>query len=100
MVPQDVQLAQVRRLFDVFKGNMEAKDNYRPQPISQRVTLFKDDQQETAETPDETIWGALTSGGVEIHTVQGSVHHTIVLEPHVRSLAEQLTDCIRRAKKE
>ena len=100
MVSQDVPLAQVRKLFELFKSNVEANENYRPQPLSQRVTLFKGDK-ETMETPDETMgWGALTSGEVEIHTVPGGDHYTIVHEPYVRSLAEQLTDCIRRAKKE
>ena len=100
MVPQDVQLAEVRRLFEVFKANVEANENYRPQVSSQRITLFKSEK-ETIETPDGTMgWGALTSGEVEIHTVPGSDHETIALEPYVRSLAEQLTDCIRRAKKE
>ena len=100
MVPQDVQLAEVRRLFEVFKANVEANENYRPQVSSQRITLFKSEK-ETVETPDGTMgWGALTSGEVEVHTVPGSNHETIALEPYVRSLAEQLTDCIRRAKKE
>jgi thioesterase domain-containing protein/SAM-dependent methyltransferase len=101
MVPEDIQLAHVRKLFEVFKGNMEAMDNYRPQVSSLRVTLFKDEMPETVEAPDETMgWDALTSGEVEIHTVPGSSHRTMVDEPYVRNLAEQLTDCIRRAKKE
>jgi len=100
LVPQDVQLEQVRRLFEVCKGNLEAMENYRPQPSSQRVTLFKEETQETVETADETSgWGALTSSEVEIHTVPGR-HRTMVDEPYVRILAEQLTDCIRRAKKD
>jgi len=41
-------------------------------------------------------WSALTSAGVEMHTVPGS-HFTIVREPYVRSLAEELADCINRA---
>ena len=100
MVPQDVQLAQVRKLFEVCKGNLDAMEHYRPQRSSLRLTLFKDDMQETGETPDETRgWGAFTSSEVEIHTVPGR-HRTMVDEPYVRYLAEQLTDCIRRAKKE
>jgi thioesterase domain-containing protein len=71
--------------------------SYRPQPSSTPVTLFKAGEQGTLETPDETMgWGVLTSGEVEIHTVPGS-HFTIVREPYVRSLAEQLADCINKA---
>jgi thioesterase domain-containing protein len=96
IVPQDIQLAHARRLFEVFKINVRAMQSYRPQPSSTRVTLLKAEQA-TVETPDETMgWGALTSGKVEIHTVPGS-HFTIVREPYVRSLAEQLADCINKA---
>jgi amino acid adenylation domain-containing protein len=94
IVPQDIQLAHARRLFEVFKLNVQAMQSYRPQPSSMRVTLLKAGEQRAKETSDETMgWGALTSGEVEIHTVPGS-HFTIVREPYVRSLAEQLADCI------
>jgi thioesterase domain-containing protein len=58
------------------------------------VTLLKAGEHELA---DETMgWGALTSGEIEVHRVPGN-HFTIVREPYVRSLAEQLADCINRA---
>jgi thioesterase domain-containing protein len=97
ILPEDIQLAHARTLFEVFKLNVRAMQNYRPQPSSTRVTLLKAGEQGTMETPDETMgWGALTSGEIEIHTVPGS-HFTIVREPYVRSLAEELADCINSA---
>ena len=97
IVPEDVQFARARRLYEVFKINVQAMQRYRPKPSSQRMTLIKAGEQGSLETPDETLgWGALTSGEVEIHTVPGS-HFTIVREPYVRDLAEQLADCINRA---
>jgi aspartate racemase len=100
IVPQDVQLSQARRLFEVFKINVQAMQNYRPQASSRAVTLLKADEQANAEAPDETMgWGALTTGEIEIHSVPGS-HFTLVREPYVRRLAEQLADCINRAEKE
>jgi thioesterase domain-containing protein len=97
IVPQNFQLAQVKRLFEVFKINVQAMRSYRPKASSQRVTLLKAGERSTVETTDETMgWGALTSGQVEIHTVSGS-HFTIVREPYVRSLAEQLADCINKS---
>jgi amino acid adenylation domain-containing protein len=97
IVSEDVQLAEVRRLFEVFKINVRARQIYRPQPSSTHVTLLKAAEQVAVDTADETMgWGALTSGEIEIHTVPGS-HFTIVREPYVRSLAEQLADCINRA---
>jgi thioesterase domain-containing protein len=94
VVPGDIQLAHVRTLFDVFKINVQAMQNYRPEASSTRVTLLRAGEQEVA---DETMgWDALTSGEIEIHRVPGN-HFTIVREPYVRSLAEQLADCINRA---
>ena len=96
IVPEDIQLAHARKLFELFRLNVQAMQSYRPQASSQRVTLLKAEEQGTVETPDETMgWGALTSGEVETHTVPGS-HFTIVREPYVRSLAEHLADCINR----
>jgi len=94
IIPGDIQLAHARRLFEVFKINVQALQSYRPEASSTRVTLLKAGEQEVA---DETMgWGALTSGEIEIHQVPGN-HFTIVREPNVRSLAEQLADCINRA---
>ena len=94
VVPGDIQLAHARRLFEVFKINVQALQSYRPEASSTRVTLLKAGEQEVA---DETMgWGTLTSGEIEIHRVPGN-HFTIVREPNVRSLAEQLADCINRA---
>jgi thioesterase domain-containing protein len=96
IVPEDVQLAHARKLFEVFKTNVRAMQSYRPPPSSTRVTLIKAGEQ-ARETSDETMgWSAVTAGEIEIHTVPGS-HFTIVREPYVSSLAEQLADCINRA---
>ena len=94
VVPGDIQLAHARRLFEVFKINVQAMQSYRPKASSTRVTLIKAGEQELA---DEIMgWGALTSGEIEIHRVPGS-HFTIVREPYVSSLAERLAACIDRA---
>jgi thioesterase domain-containing protein len=75
----------------------EKESPHRPKASSTRVTLLKAGEQGARATSNETMgWGALTSGQVEIHTVPGG-HFTIVREPYVRSLAEQLADCINKA---
>jgi len=96
IVPPNFQLAQAQRLFEVFKANVQAMQSYRPKASSQRVTLIKAADRLTVETDETMGWGALTSGEIEIHTVSGN-HFTIVREPHVKNLAEQLADCINRA---
>jgi amino acid adenylation domain-containing protein/non-ribosomal peptide synthase protein (TIGR01720 family) len=46
---------------------------------------------------DPTLgWGAVATGGVEVHTVSGT-HQTLVEAPHVATLARVLAACIARA---
>jgi amino acid adenylation domain-containing protein len=59
---------------------------------SPRATRRRDD---APEAPD-LGWGTLASAGVEIHHVPGH-HRSMLSEPHVRVLAEQLSDCLERA---
>src|SRR6185436_1920389 len=41
IVPQNFKLAQVQRLFEVFKINVQAMQSYRPKASSTRLTLLK-----------------------------------------------------------
>jgi thioesterase domain-containing protein len=63
---------------------------YQPQPYKGKVTLFRAQAQALSRVaePDKG-WGRLAQGGVEIREFAGS-HHTLLREPYVRNLAEQL----------
>ena len=70
---------------------------YRPQPYPGRLTLFRAAVRGAGEGDDPTLgWGQLAAGGVEIHEVPGS-HVTMIDEPHVARLAEDLSACLARA---
>jgi thioesterase domain-containing protein len=62
--------------------------NYRPEPISGRVVLFR-----AAEGPDPADptmgWSRLARGGVAVHSVPGD-HAGILKPPGVASLARAL----------
>ena len=69
-------------------------------PYDGKITLLR-----SAEPPDwmEFMlvdplygWGALASGGVEVHEVPGA-HLNILEEPSVRSLADTLAACLKEA---
>ena len=69
-----------------------------PRVYTGRVTLFRIQKQPYTRIRDAQLgWGARASGGVEVHVVPGT-HKTIFREPHVKVLAQQLSDCIRRAQ--
>jgi thioesterase domain-containing protein len=98
VVPPDVTFADVQRLWRVFITNWRAQQGYRAQPSAARITLFQ-----AAEAPPRRKrrprWEDFTDAGVEVYTAPGN-HYTMVGEPHVRTLASQLGDCLERAEAE
>lgn len=90
VVPPDLELAQVRRLLHVFKSNLQAQRSYVPDAYPGSLMLF-----EASEQPvEETEWRALATGGLTVHRVPGN-HYTVVREPNVKVLAEQLKHHLR-----
>jgi thioesterase domain-containing protein/acyl carrier protein len=74
-----------------------AGQKYVPQVYSGKITLFRADQA-LGIYPDPLLgWAGIGAGGLEIHEVSGSNHESIVVEPHVRSLAKQLKRCMENA---
>ena len=86
----------MRRLWRVFKANLEAQQRYKAQPAATRITLLQ-----AVEKPKETRWkkkpewNDFSTAGVEIFSVPGN-HYTIVSEPNVLTLASLLNNCLDR----
>jgi len=75
----------------------KAGQKYEPKAYSGKVTLFRASVQPLGIYPDPTLgWGPLAPGGLEIHEVPGH-HGSIVAEPYVRALAQELTHSIEKA---
>ncbi|HEV7504596.1 MAG TPA: amino acid adenylation domain-containing protein [Thermoanaerobaculia bacterium] len=93
----DIDVAHARRLYRVYRANSAAARTYKPQVYPGSLVLFRSLNQ-TGKPPDDPAlgWGGLALGGVEIHEVPAP-HETLVLEPGVRILAEQLISCFERA---
>jgi thioesterase domain-containing protein len=92
VVPDDMDLPQVRRLMQVEKANDTCLQKYRPKPYAGPITLFRSEKAEY----DPSLWTQLSSEPVETHTVAGD-HISMVIEPYVRSLAAQLQQCLDKA---
>lgn len=72
---------------------------YRPRPFPGRVTLFLASERPIdLHRADDLGWAAYAPGGVEIHNVAGD-HVSLIVEPAVGVLAEQLRDCLARARR-
>lgn len=97
ILPPDLDLLDVRRLYQVFKINVRAMRSYRPTPADCCVTLFQAAESLASARQDAARgWHELALAGVEIHTVPGN-HFDMVREPHVKVLAERLRACLEAA---
>jgi amino acid adenylation domain-containing protein len=106
-----LQRGRAPRLSDVLDDNLahlpahhlafmqqhyEAILAYRPEPYPGRVTLFRAESQALSHLalPDKG-WSALALGGVDIREFAGS-HHTLLREPYVSGLAQQLQSVLSK----
>jgi amino acid adenylation domain-containing protein len=95
-IPPDVGLLQARRVLHIYTTNIQAVRNYRPQTSPCQITLFRAQEWVADTSHDPTLgWSKLVMGGIDVHMVPGD-HHTMIHEPHVKILAEQLRACIGR----
>jgi amino acid adenylation domain-containing protein/non-ribosomal peptide synthase protein (TIGR01720 family) len=106
-IPPETEIDQLQRVMQLFKTNTSLASNYVPQKVfhTTRITLFKaqeppaDADYEPSEISKEPAWGwdRFSDKPVEIYEIPGN-HFTIVNEPYVRVLAEQLTSCLEKAQ--
>jgi thioesterase domain-containing protein len=89
----------VRETLD--KLHVQAARNYTFKPYpGQGVTLVRASKQPLGIVPDPTMgWGALLNGQLKLHEIPAH-HQNIPKEPGVRTLAQQLTTCMDRVRKE
>jgi amino acid adenylation domain-containing protein len=77
---------------------LQALRGYVPQVYPGRVTLFRASKRLAGYNNDPDLsWGELAAGGVEVHEIPG-YHGSIVMEPRVRILAEQLQACLSKSQ--
>jgi thioesterase domain-containing protein/acyl carrier protein len=98
IAPPDIELADLRRWWKVFKSNTQALLRYQPKPIAVRITLFQADEQPRkllSKKPQN--WNTLSETGVDLYRIPGN-HFTIVNEPNVQSLARLLRQSLEAAR--
>ena len=62
-----------------------------------RITVFRANERNLGRYPDPLLgWGELAGGGVAVYEVPGD-HMSMVENPRVRILAEQLKPCLDKA---
>jgi amino acid adenylation domain-containing protein len=84
----------LQRCLELFESRIKAGKQYMPQLYLGPITLLRADErilQIEGEAADATLgWQELSAEPVKVHVVPGN-HATLVREPHVESLARQLT---------
>jgi len=94
LVPPDIGPEHLHQLLQVFKANARAVLAYRPQGYPDQAILFKSAVRDSMSDPDEVDrdptlgWGQLV-GDLKMQTIPGN-HYSILSEPNVEELAEQL----------
>jgi thioesterase domain-containing protein len=91
----DVEPAELPRRMQIFVSHLRAIHGYMPQPYPGRLVLI--DAEESAGTVAcEAVarWEALARGGFSRYVVPGD-HYTMLREPHVTRLAEELARLLR-----
>ena len=103
LVPADINFAEFRGLFEIFKSNIQALHNYAPQKYAGRITLFTASEpfDSGEQRPDlegdvarraqgaKARWDLWAEQGVDSYVVPGN-HYTMVREPNVNTLAARL----------
>ena len=70
---------------------------YEPQPYEGRVILMRACYDNLFRPLRYDLgWGKVATGGLKIFRVRGN-HWTILLDPHVQELADQLRQCLEEA---
>jgi thioesterase domain-containing protein len=101
LVDADTPLPLVQQILDdlkrLFHAHIKLGNEYAMRPYPGRITLFRPTEAPVpVSTPRDRNWGRLAST-VDVIFVPG-LHHTMVKEPHVRVLAQQLRSCLHQAE--
>ena len=90
--PSDLEIQQMRSLWEVFKANIAANYYYQPQAYPGSVLLLNASKTSQAVIEDPTHgWGSLVLGDIQTHTITGD-HYTIMKAPQVEGITAQLNN--------
>jgi amino acid adenylation domain-containing protein/FkbM family methyltransferase len=100
ILPPDLELDQLQRLYQLFKINRGAMLSYMPQSKQDRITLLRTEEYSPANGHIGAAgWESFATEGVEVYVVQGN-HFNMIREPFVKTLASQLRACLDAAFEE
>jgi surfactin family lipopeptide synthetase A len=79
---------------EVFRANQQAAKDYTPRVYPGRVALFRSNYKMLTQFRDRHAgWNTYAPQGLKIYEIPGD-HDSILLEPQVQLVAEQLRECL------
>ncbi|HEU4328800.1 MAG TPA: amino acid adenylation domain-containing protein, partial [Roseiflexaceae bacterium] len=93
VLPPDIGEREVEQYIAVFKASLTAMGSYPRRPYAGRATLFRAGDRPLDQAGPTLGWEGLVAGGVALHVLPGD-HYSIVRQPNVAALAEQITACL------
>jgi thioesterase domain-containing protein/acyl carrier protein len=118
--PPEISLVEVEHYLKLHKGRRQAIQTYEPQPFVGQLTLLRTSEppedafaelagvadvnllQQLREEQDTSFrnptlgWEKFSQTPVDVHLLDGD-HHSILLPPHVKTLAEKIQACLEKA---
>jgi amino acid adenylation domain-containing protein len=83
----------------VTGANQLAFQRYEPRAFKGPVVFFRAEGRAVQSRDDpRLVWRELATGGIEVHGIAAEDSGLMLVEPHVRLLAEQLGACLDRAQ--
>ena len=79
------------------EANFLASDLYLCKPYPGHVTVFRAMEESIDDIDPAPLWRQLAKGGVTVHATPGN-HITLLSEPHVSVLAEELKKSLEKAQ--
>ncbi|HYH80393.1 MAG TPA: amino acid adenylation domain-containing protein [Longimicrobium sp.] len=90
LVPPDLDLARLERMFGVFRAGVEALGSHVPAPFGGEITLILAGSGDLARASARSVaWERLAGRGATVRSVPGD-HFTLLREPHVEEVAKEL----------
>ena len=96
VVPPDLELSDLNRLFQVFRVNVLAMSEYRALPYPGHLALIAAAEGRQLDDDPTLGWESLVKGDLEAWKTPGD-HYHLLHEPQVVSFAKRLAETVQRA---